>query len=133
MNDALFEKGLEARIEVLGKTYVQRAFDDSDEFSEPFQEFITQYCWGTVWNRDGLPRQTRSLLTLAVLTALSKPAEVRTHVRGALNNGCSPTEIFEVLLQATVYCGVPAGLEAMKAAQGVIAEHSPEEAERGED
>lgn len=119
-----FDAGLGVRKAVLGDEYVDGSFERSDGFSRPFQEFITEYCWGGIWTRPGLPRNVRSLITLSMLTALSKPAELAAHVRGALRNGCTPDEIFEALLQATVYCGVPAGVEAMRAAQQVIGEHS---------
>lgn len=118
----MYEAGLAVRREVLGEEYVDRALANADDFSLPFQEFITEHCWGDIWTRPGLPRQTRSLLNVAILTALSKPAELELHVRGALRNGCTREEIFETLLQATVYCGVPAGVEAMRAAQRALAE-----------
>jgi 4-carboxymuconolactone decarboxylase len=116
-----FEEGLAIRKAVLGEEYVDRALASADEFSRPFQEFVTEYCWGGPWTRPALDRKTRSMITLGILTALSKPKEIEIHVRGALNNGCTPDEIREVLLHATVYCGVPAGVDAMRAAQPVIA------------
>ena len=120
--EEMFTAGLAARREVLGEEYVDRAIANADDFSRPFQEFITEHCWGDIWTRPGLPRQTRSLLNIAMLTALAKPTELELHVRGALRNGCTRDEIFETLLQATVYCGVPAGVEAMRAAQRAIAD-----------
>lgn len=129
LTDSRYEEGLAVRKEVLGESYVGRSLANADDFSRPFQEFITRYCWGEVWSRPGLPRSVRSLLTLGMLTALAKPAEVETHVRGALNNGCSSDEIFEALLQATIYCGVPAGLDAMRVAQRVIAEQTASDGE----
>src|SRR5262245_9580769 len=96
-----FEEGLSIRRAVLGDEYVDRALASADEFSTPFQEFVTEYCWGGPWRRHGLERKTRSLITVAILTALSKPTEIEAHVRGALNNGCTPDEIREVLLHAT--------------------------------
>jgi 4-carboxymuconolactone decarboxylase len=116
-----FETGLAIRRAVLGEEYVDRALASADEFTQPFQEFVTEYCWGGPWTRPELDRKTRSLVTLGILTALSKSKEIEIHVRGALNNGCTPDEIREVLMHATVYCGVPAGVEAMRSAQGVIA------------
>jgi 4-carboxymuconolactone decarboxylase len=116
-----FDEGLAIRRAVLGGEYVDRALASADEFSQPFQEFVTEYCWGGPWTRPALDRKTRSMITLGILTALSKPKEIETHVRGALNNGCTPDEIREVLLHATVYCGVPAGVDAVRAAQPVIA------------
>ena len=125
----LFDEGLEMRTAVLGKEYVTRSLESADGFSRPFQEFVTAYCWGSIWTRPGLPRKVRSLVTLAMLTALSKPKEIEAHVRGALTNGCAPEEIREVFLQATVYCGVPAGIDAMRVAQRVIAENTPQQPE----
>ena len=104
----LFEKGLEMRRAVLGAEYVNRSIANVDEFNKPFQKLVTEWCWGEIWNRPGLDKKTRSMLNLAMLTALNRPNEVRLHVRGALNNGVSREEIQEVLLQTTVYCGVPA-------------------------
>lgn len=118
----LYEQGLAVRTAVLGEEYVARSLAAADGFAQPFQEFMTAFCWGGVWTRPGLPLRTRSMLTLAMLTALSKPQEIATHVRGALNNGCTREEILEVVLQATVYCGVPAGVDAMRVAQRVVAE-----------
>jgi 4-carboxymuconolactone decarboxylase len=116
-----FDEGLAVRRAVLGDEYVDRALASADEFSKPFQEFVTEYCWGGPWTRPALDRKTRSMITLGILTALSKPKEIEAHVRGALNNGCTPDEIREVLMHATVYCGVPAGVEAVRAAQPVMA------------
>jgi 4-carboxymuconolactone decarboxylase len=120
--DELFEKGLKVRKEVLGAEYVESSIANADEFSRPLQEFVTGFCWGTVWNRPGLPRKTRSLLNLAMLTALNRPHELRLHLRGALNNGCTKEEIREVLLQAGVYCGVPSAVDAFRTARAVFAE-----------
>lgn len=112
-----YEEGLEVRRAVLGKEYVDKATAGADEFSRPFQELVTEYCWGAIWTRPGLPRKTRSLINLAMLTALNRPHEVKLHLRGALNNGVSKEEILEVLLQATIYCGVPAGVDSMRVAK----------------
>lgn len=113
----LFEKGLEVRRAVLGKDFVDKSIDDADEFTRPLQELITEYCWGRVWTRPGLPRKTRSLINLAMLTALNRPHEVKLHLRGALNNGCSKGEIMEVLLQAAIYCGIPAAVDSFRIAR----------------
>lgn len=107
---------------VLGDEHVDRSRANATPFSRPLQDLVTEYCWGAVWTRPGLEPPVRSLLNIAMLTALGKPDELRLHVRGALNNGCSVEQIQEVLLQAAVYCGVPAALEASRAAQQVIAE-----------
>ena len=113
----LFEKGLEVRRAVLGKDFVDKSISDADDFTRPLQELITEYCWGSVWARPGLPRKTRSLINLAMLTALNRPHEVKLHLRGALNNGCSKEEIMEVLLQTAIYCGVPAAVDSFRTAR----------------
>jgi 4-carboxymuconolactone decarboxylase len=116
------EAGLKMRREVLGDDYVNRSMQQADEFMRPFQELVSEYCWGAVWTRPGLPRKTRSLLNIAMLTALNRPHEVKLHLKGALNNGCSRDEIREVLLQAAVYCGVPAALDSFRIAREVFKE-----------
>jgi 4-carboxymuconolactone decarboxylase len=115
-----FNKGLEVRRAVLGADYVDGSLAKADDFMMAFQEITTEWCWGYAWTRPGLERKTRSMLNLAMLTALGKPAELRLHVKGALANGVSVEEIKEVLLHATVYCGIPAGLDAFKAAHEVL-------------
>jgi 4-carboxymuconolactone decarboxylase len=116
----LFEKGLELRRAVLGKDYVDGSLAKADDFMMAFQRITTEMCWGYAWTRPGLDLKTRSMLNLAMLTALSKPAELRLHVKGALANGVTVDEIKEILLHATVYCGIPAGLDAFKAAHEVL-------------
>ncbi len=120
--ESLFETGLRLRREVLGAEYVDRALQSADDFNRPFQELVTEYCWGAIWSRPGLSRPTRSLITLAMLTALNRPHELELHIRGALNNGVSREEIREVFLQAAIYCGVPAALDAFRVARKVFAE-----------
>ena len=115
-----FKAGLAVRRDVLGHEYVDKQVASADEFMVPFQKMVTEWCWGDVWTRPGLDRRTRSLLNLAMLTALNRPHEVRLHVRGAINNGVTVAEIQEVLLQAAVYCGVPAALDAFKVAKEVL-------------
>jgi 4-carboxymuconolactone decarboxylase len=117
MASELFEKGLKVRREVLGAEYVDASISQADDFSRPIQELVTEYCWGKVWSRPGLDRKTRSLLNLAMLTALNRPHEVKLHLRGALNNGCSKNDIMEVFLQATIYCGVPAAIDSLRVAK----------------
>jgi 4-carboxymuconolactone decarboxylase len=117
-----FERGLQTRREVIGSDYVDKALAARDEFSEEFQQLVTQYCWNEIWNRPGLERRTRSMLNLAMLMALGRPQEFATHLRGAINNGVSKEEIKEVLLQATVYCGMPAGVDAFRVAKDVFRE-----------
>lgn len=123
-----YEAGLALRKEVLGEDHVERSLAAVSEFSRPIQEFVTEYCWGGVWTRPGLDRSVRSLLNLAMLTALNRSHELGVHVRGALRNGCSEEEVQEVLLQAAVYVGVPAALESFRIAEKVIAAHRAEEA-----
>mgnify|MGYP001765146511 CR=1 FL=1 len=120
MSDDAFEKGLATRRAVLGADYVDASLARADDFMMAFQRITTEWCWDFVWNRPGLDRRTRSMLNLAMLTALSKPAELKLHVKGALTNGVSVDEIKEILVHATAYCGIPAGLEAFKAAHEVL-------------
>jgi 4-carboxymuconolactone decarboxylase len=117
---SVFETGLEIRREVLGADYVDAGLAEADDFMMAFQRLTTEWCWGYAWSRPGLDRRTRSLLNLAMLTALGRPDELRLHVRGALHNGVTAAEIREVLVHATVYCGIPAGLDAFKAAHAVL-------------
>lgn len=117
-----YREGLAIRREVLGDDYVDKSLASVSDFSRPVQEFVTEYVWGRVWSRDGLPRSTRSLINIAMLTALNRSHELGVHVRGALNNGVTPEEIREVLLQTLVYVGAPAALESFRIADRVIAE-----------
>lgn len=118
----LFERGLKVRREVLGKEYVDKSLATANSFTMAFQHVTSEWCWGYVWDRPGLERKTRSMLNLAMLTALGRAPELKLHVRGAITNGVSVEEIKEILLQATIYCGVPAGLDAFKAANEVLVE-----------
>ena len=120
--DELFDRGLKVRREVLGADYVDGSLKSANDFMMAFQQITTEWCWGYAWTRGGLDRKTRSLVNLAMLTALNRSPEVKLHVRGALNNGVTVEEIKEVLLHATVYCGIPAGLDAFKAANEVLKE-----------
>jgi 4-carboxymuconolactone decarboxylase len=122
MKSELFEKGLEIRKAVLGEDYVNKSLDDLDTFGAPLQELVTEYCWGKVWSRPGLAAKIRSLINVAMLTALNRPHEVKLHVRGALNNGCTKEEILEVLLQACIYCGVPAAMDSVRVAKETFRE-----------
>jgi 4-carboxymuconolactone decarboxylase len=119
---AVYKKGLKIRQAVLGRKYVDASIKAADDFNRPFQELVTEYCWGAVWGRPGLSRKTRSLINLAMLTALNRPHEVKLHIKGALNNGVSQDEIREVLLQTAIYCGVPASLDSFRIAREVFAE-----------
>lgn len=120
--DERFERGLAVRKEVVGEAHVERSMAQVSDFSRPVQEWVTRACWGDVWDRPGLDRRTRSLLNLVMLTALGRSHELAVHVRGAVTNGATTAEIREALLQATVYCGAPAGLEAFRVAETVLAE-----------
>jgi 4-carboxymuconolactone decarboxylase len=119
--DDAYEAGLKIRREVLGDDHVDRATDGATEFTAPFQEFITRIAWGGAWTREGLDRRTRSVITLAVLTALGRENEIGMHVRGALRNGVSATEIREILIHTGIYAGIPAANAAFAIADGVIA------------
>lgn len=117
-----YAKGMEVRRAVLGDQHVNRSLERKNAFNEEFQDLITRYAWGEIWTRPGLPRQTRSLITLAMLVALNRGDEFRMHVRAAANNGVTRDEIKELLLHAAIYCGVPAANSAFHAAEEVLAE-----------
>jgi 4-carboxymuconolactone decarboxylase len=116
----LHPAGLATRRAVLGAEYVDAAVGKADAFTDDLQVLVTQYCWNDIWNRPGLDRKTRSLLNLAMLTALNRPHELKLHVRGALNNGVTQDEMKEVFLQAAIYCGVPAAIDSFRVAREVI-------------
>ena len=119
--DALYEKGLKTRAEVLGADYVAKRTGTTNEYAKPFEEFTTKAAWGMVWSRPGLTRKQRSLLNLGMLTALGQPQELRLHIKGALRNGLTRTEIVEALLHTAVYCGIPRCTEARRAMLEVFA------------
>ena len=121
MDQDMHARGLKNRKEVLGEAHVERSFATADDFTRPYQDLITEYCWGAVWDRPGLPRKTRSLLNIAMLTALNREDEFKLHVRAAFRNGVTREEIREVLLQTAIYCGVPAANAAFKQAREVFA------------
>jgi 4-carboxymuconolactone decarboxylase len=123
--DEQFDKGLATRKQVMGEDFVARAFAGMTDFTAPIQQHITRNAWGDVWQREGLDLKTRSLITVAMLTALGKQHELKGHVRGALNNGATVTEIQELLLHASIYCGVPTAVEAFRTAAEVV-ESKPE-------
>ena len=118
--DDAFQKGLAMRTQVMGQSFVDKAFGGMTEFTEPMQHHITRAAWGDTWQRGVLDLKTRSLVTVAMLTALGKSHELKGHVRGALNNGASPEEIQEVLLHSAIYCGVPSAVEGFRAAAEVV-------------
>lgn len=120
MDNEKYQAGMAARREVLGDEYVDRAIAGATDFTRPLQDMVTENCWGEVWTRNVITKKTRSLVTIATLAALKAPAELKGHVLGALRNGCTVDEIREVLLHSTVYCGIPSGIEAFRAAREVI-------------
>ncbi len=122
MDRKRFEEGLAIRREVLGEEQAKWALSSVDNFTRPLQELVTEYCWGEIWARPGLPRKIRSLLNLGILAALNRPHEFRTHLRGALRNGCTREEILEVILQTAIYCGVPAAVDSVRVARDVFDE-----------
>jgi 4-carboxymuconolactone decarboxylase len=122
MDKATFEKGRAIRSSVLGKEFVDKAFQQADDFSMPMQELVTEYCWGAVWGREGLDKKTRSLLNLAMISCLNRPHELRLHIGGALKNGVTRDEIREVFMQVAIYAGVPAGVDSFRAAKEVFAQ-----------
>lgn len=119
-----FKAGLAVRKAVLGEEYVNNSLANVDDFTEPLQQYLTENAWGAVWVREGLDRKTRSMLNLAMLTALNRPNELKLHIRGAINNGVTKEEMREIFLQCAVYCGAPAGLDAFKIAQQVFKEEA---------
>lgn len=120
MQDEQYDKGLATRREVMGDAFVDRALAGTTPFTQPIQDHISRAAWGDVWQRPGLDRKTRSLVTVAMLTALGKQHELKGHVRGALNNGATVQEIQEVLLHAAIYCGIPTSVEAFRTAAEVV-------------
>jgi 4-carboxymuconolactone decarboxylase len=122
MESSKFEEGLAVRRAVLGDAYVDQALNNADDFTRPLQQLVTENAWGGIWARPGLPRKTRSLINVALLSSLNRPHELKAHVRGALNNGCTKEEIQEVLLQVAVYCGMPAGVDGFRIAAEVLRE-----------
>jgi len=126
MSNDKFEKGLTIRKQVLGAAYVNHSINNADDFNLPLQELVTEYCWGAVWGRDELSKPERSLINLAMISALNRPHELKLHVKGALRNGLSKTQIREVLLQVAIYCGVPAAVDSFRIAKEAILEYEQE-------
>jgi 4-carboxymuconolactone decarboxylase len=122
MKSALFDKGMKIRTEVLGEAYVSKAMASMDEFNQPLQELVTEYCWGAVWGREGLKRSERSMINLAMISALNRPHELKAHIRGAITNGLTRAQIREVFLQVAIYCGVPAAVDSFRIARETFAE-----------
>jgi len=124
MNDEMFEKGLKIRKEVLGAEYVEKSLANADDFTSPMQRLVSEYCWGAVWGREELPKKTRSMLNIAMLAVLNRPNEFKLHVRGALRNGVTKEEIREILLQVSIYAGVPAAIDSFKNAKEILEKES---------
>jgi 4-carboxymuconolactone decarboxylase len=122
MQGELFERGLEIRKSVLGAEHVERQMASADDFTRPLQELVTEYCWGAVWGREGLDRRQRSMINLAMISALNRPHELKAHEKGALRNGVTRDEIREVLLQVGIYCGIPAAMDSFRIAREALAE-----------
>jgi 4-carboxymuconolactone decarboxylase len=116
----LFDKGFEIRKAVLGAEHVERSWANADDYNRPMQALVTEYCWGAIWGRDDLPREIRSMLNIAMLTALNRPHELKLHVQGALRNGVTPEQVRGILMQAAIYCGVPAALDSFRVACDAI-------------
>jgi 4-carboxymuconolactone decarboxylase len=119
-----FDRGLEIRRAVLGSEHVDRSLAEADEFTRPMQELVTETAWGKIWSRPGLDRRTRSMLNLAMLTALNRPHELRVHVKGALRNGVTKEEIREIFLHTSAYCGWPAAIDSFRTAKEVFTEEA---------
>jgi 4-carboxymuconolactone decarboxylase len=122
MSKEVFDRGLKIRKSVLGAEFVEKSFAAADSFNLPMQELVTEYCWGAVWGREELPHKTRSMLNLAMISALNRPHELKMHVKGALKNGVTRDEIREVFMQVAIYCGVPAGVDSFRIAREVFDE-----------
>lgn len=122
MDQDTYNRGREIRTAVLGEAYVAQAAAGADDFSAPFQDLVTEYCWGAVWGRDGLSLKTRSMLNLAMIAVLNRPNELRTHIKGALTNGVSLDEMREIFMQVAIYAGVPAGVDCFRIARAAFDE-----------
>jgi len=122
MDKQTFDRGLEIRKAVIGAEFVDNAFKTADDFNRPLQDLVTEYCWGAVWGREELSRKTRSMLNLAMISALNRPHELKMHVKGALTNGVTRDEMREIFFAVAVYCGVPAGADSFRVAREVFAE-----------
>ena len=122
MNKDVFDRGLAIRKKVLGAEFVEKSLASADDFNMPMQELTTEYCWGAVWGREELPRKTRSMLNLSMISILNRPHELRAHIKGALTNGVSRDEIREIFMQVAIYAGVPAGVDSFRIAREVFSE-----------
>jgi len=122
VGESRYERGLAIRKEVLGEAHVERSLQNATDFDRAMQELTTEYCWGTIWARPGLTRRERSMINLAMLSALNRPEELAIHVRGAIQNGVTPEEIKEIFLQVAIYCGVPTGIESFRVGRKMLSE-----------
>jgi 4-carboxymuconolactone decarboxylase len=122
MTNEIYERGLAIRKDVLGKEFVESSFAKATDFNRAMQDLTTEYCWGYVWGRETFDRKTRSIINLAMISALNRPHELEMHVRGALRNGLTPADIREIFLQVAIYCGVPAGVDSFRIGTKVLAE-----------
>ena len=122
MSDKMMETGLHMRGEVLGHEHVKKSLAAASDYSPPMQELVTKYCWGEAWGDDSLDRKTRSIINLAMLSALGRSHEIKLHTKGAINNGVSVSEIQATLMQVMIYCGVPSGMEAFRATEETLKE-----------
>lgn len=122
MDKAMFDKGLQIRKSVLGAEFVEKALASADDFNMPMQELATTYCWGECWGREGLDKKTRSIINLAMISALNRPHELKIHVKGAIRNGVTKEEIREVLFQVAIYAGIPAGVDSFRIAKEALTE-----------
>ena len=122
MDQKMHDKGLAVRKAVLGEAYVNNALKNVDEFNKPFQELLNEYCWGAVWGREELPRKTRSMINIAMISILNRPHELRAHFRGALNNGVTRDEIREILMQVAIYGGMPAAVDSFRVSREFFTE-----------
>ena len=122
MDKAMHDKGLGVRRKVLGDAYVDAALKNVDDFNQPLQDVLNEYCWGAIWGREGLPLKTRSMLNIAMISILNRPHELRAHLRGALNNGVTREEIREILMQVAIYAGMPAAVDSFRIAREFFAE-----------
>ncbi len=120
MTESRYEAGMKARREVMGEDHVDKSLAASDDLTRPLQDLVAEFGWGAIWTRPGLDRRTRSLVTIAMLTALNHPHELRGHLKGALNNGCTREEIVETVIHTAAYCGFPAALDGMRHAKAVF-------------
>jgi 4-carboxymuconolactone decarboxylase len=127
-----YKAGLAVRKKVLGDAHVERSINNVDEFTAPLQQFVVEHAWGAVWVREGLTLQERSIINLAMLTALNRPHELKLHIRGAINNGVTREQIREVFLQTAVYCGAPAAIDSFRTAQQAFADIEKEQSDGDE-